>query len=193
MSFRDLVLRTRTIRRFREVEPVPLESLESFVDLARLTASAGNLQPLRYALCCNAEINQTVFECLGWAAYLPAWPGPAEGERPAAYIVMLRDGDVAENCDVDAGIAAQTVMLAASAQGLGGCILASVNREKLAAALDIPDSMHILLVLALGKPAEKSVLEPLGSEGSVKYWRDLAGVHHVPKRELSEVIVARFP
>jgi hypothetical protein len=46
-----------------------------------------------------------------------------------------------------------------------------------------------LLVLALGKPKETVVLETVGPEGDVKYWRDEQSVHHVPKRRLEDIIV----
>jgi hypothetical protein len=52
-----------------------------------------------------------------------------------------------------------------------------------------PAHLSILLVIALGKPVEEVRIEPLGPEGSVKYWRDEAGVHHVPKRSLAEILL----
>lgn len=192
MNMRELVLKTRSIRRFLQDEPVPLETLESLVDLARCTASASNLQPLKYALSCEKGMNAKVFECLGWAGYLTKWPGPAEAERPSAYIVICCDEHITDRVICDEGIAAQTIMLGASELGLGGCILGSVNREKLAQVLGLPELMRILLVLALGRPAETSVLEPLGQDGSIKYYRDEQGVHRVPKRSLEEIILARF-
>jgi hypothetical protein len=65
----------------------------------------------------------------------------------------------------------------------------AINRDRLREALKIPDHLEILLVLALGKPAEKVVLEPLGPDGNIKYWRDDADVHHVPKRALDDLII----
>lgn len=56
-------------------------------------------------------------------------------------------------------------------------------------ALGIADRYEILLVLAIGKPGETVVLEDVGSSESIKYWRDSADVHHVPKRRLEEIIV----
>jgi hypothetical protein len=69
-------------------------------------------------------------------------------------------------------------------------MIASVQREKLREALGIPGRYEILLVLALGKPRETVVIEKMGSDGDVKYWRDSEGRHHVPKRSLDEIIVA---
>jgi hypothetical protein len=32
-------------------------------------------------------------------------------------------------------------------------------------------------------------LETVGPDGSIEYWRDADGVHHVPKRPLDELIL----
>jgi len=36
-------------------------------------------------------------------------------------------------------------------------------------------------------------IEPLPSDGKIEYWRTSDGTHHVPKRSLDELIVARYP
>jgi nitroreductase len=186
---RDLVLATRTVRRFHQSVPVDLETLRQLVDLARLSASAANLQPLKYVLSCEPERNARVFPLLAWAGYLKDWPGPVEGERPAAYIVILGDKRIRQAFDCDHGIAAQSMLLGATERGLAGCVIASIQRRELREVLAIPEHLEILLVLALGKPKEQVVLEPLGPDGDIKYWRDADGVHHVPKRSLEEIIV----
>jgi nitroreductase len=186
---RDLILKNRSYRRFHQETDIKLETLRELVDLARLSASARNTQPLKYILSCEPQRSSLIFPHLAWAAYLKPWPGPSEGERPSAYIVILGDAEISRFWDYDAGIAAQSIMLGATEQGLGGCIIYSINREKLRQALEIPPRYEILLVLALGKPKETVVLETVGSEGDTKYWRDSKGVHHVPKRPLGDIII----
>jgi len=73
--------------------------------------------------------------------------------------------------------------------GLAGCIIGSVDRAGLRKELRIPDRYKILLVIALGKPKEKIVIETVGTDGDIRYWRDESGVHHVPKRPLKEIII----
>ena len=90
----ELIRANRSFRRFVEAAPVSPEALRGLVNLARLSASAANLQPLKYVLSNEAENNAAIFSCLAWAGYLKDWPGPAEGERPAAYIVILGDDDI---------------------------------------------------------------------------------------------------
>lgn len=192
MQFEEIVRTNRSYRRFEESTTVQESTLRELVDLARYTASAANLQPLRYVLSCASDMNGRIFETLGWAAYLKDWKGPAVGERPAAYIIILGDKEVAGRIDCDHGIAAQTILLGAVARGLGGCMLGAVNRKKLQEILGLSEQFEIKLVLALGKPAETAVVEPLGPDGSIRYYRDAMNVHHVPKRGLEEIVLATY-
>ena len=68
-------------------------------------------------------------------------------------------------------------------------MIASISRQELREVLGIPNRFKILLVLALGKPKEVVVVDPVGPDGSTKYWRDSESVHHVPKRSLDDLIV----
>ncbi len=187
---RDLVLKNRSYRRFYEAEPVAEETLRQLVDLARYVASGANRQPLKYRLVWTPGERARVFATLSWAGALPDWPGPAEGERPSAYIIVLGDTTISKSFGVDHGIAAQTILLGATELGLGGCMIASVERDDLRRQLEIPPHLEVLLVLALGWPKEKVVLEELPPGGDHRYWRDADGVHHVPKRRLEDIIVS---
>jgi nitroreductase len=187
--FSELVERNRSYRRFYQDVAVELETLEELVNLARLSASGANRQPLKYVLSADADRNALIFPHLAWAGYLEDWAGPEEGERPAAYVLILGDREISQAFGVDHGIAAQSILLGATEKGLGGCIIASVQREALRKALGIDARYKILLVLALGKPKERVVIDAVGPDGDIKYWRDSEQVHHVPKRGLDEIIV----
>jgi len=184
----ELIRRNRSYRRFHQQQPVDLSTLRELVNLARMSPSGANLQPLKYILSCDPGRNEKIFPCLAWAGYLKDWPGPQEGERPAAYIIILGDTTIAKSFDADTGIAAQTILLAATEKGLGGCMIGSINRNQLRQALDIDQRYEIVLVIALGRPKETVVLEETG-DVDIKYWRDEQGVHHVPKRSLDSLIV----
>jgi len=186
---RNLISNSRSVRRFNEAVPLEQETLEQLVDLARLSPSARNLQPLRFVLSCRPQTNAKIFSTLTFAAALKDWDGPLAGERPTGYIVVLGDTGIATECKYDCGIACQSIMLGARERGLGGCMMGSVNRSELRRVLGIPDHFEILLVLALGKPAEKIVIEPMPAGGNVSYWRDENQVHHVPKRSLEDLIL----
>ncbi len=185
----DLVTKNRSYRRFVEDIRIEPQTLRELVDLARLSASGANLQPLRYILSCQPEKNALIFPNLSWAGYLKDWPGPSEGERPSAYVIILADTEITRSVNCDHGIAAQSILLGAAEKGLGGCILASINKERLRKDLNIPERYEILLVLALGKPKEKVVIDQTDDAGNIRYWRDKEGTHHVPKRRLDDIIL----
>ena len=185
----DLIRKNRSCRRFYEDHRLDAETLKNLVNLARLSASAANRQPLRFVLSWQAETNQAIFPCLGWAGYLTDWPGPVEGERPAAYIIITGDTRLTDNFWCDHGIAAQSILLGAREMGLAGCMIGAFNERRLRQALGIADDLKIMLVLALGKPRETVVVENLGPDGDIRYWRDENGRHHVPKRSLEELVI----
>ncbi len=186
---KELIAQNRSYRRFDETAPVEHTTLRALVELARLSPTAANRQPLKFVLSAGPEQNARIFPCLRWAGYLPEWGGPPPGERPTAYIIIVNDTEINNGAGVDHGIAAQSIMLGATELGLGGCIIASIDRDALRAALTLPTRYEILLALALGKPVETVVIDPVGAEGDIKYWRDAAGVHHVPKRALETLIL----
>lgn len=186
---KDLVRKNRSYRRFYQDVKINRETLEELVDLARLTSSGGNLQSLKYYISCEEENNNLIFPHLKWAGYLKDWDGPTEGEKPAAYIVVLGDKEISSNYFWDHGLASQSMLLGACEKGLGGCMFSNYNKEVLRAALQIPERYEILLVIALGKPKEIVVIDELKDPKELKYWRDENQVHHVPKRKLQDIII----
>lgn len=186
---RDLVMKNRSYRRFHQNVPVSEDTLRELVDLARLSGSSGNLQPLKYMLSWEPGKNAAIFAALAWAKYLKDWGGPVEGEQPSAYIIILGDKEINQSFGNDTGIAAQSMLLGATEKGLGGCMIGSINRPALRQALAIPERFEIVLAIALGKPSETVVINAVGPDSSIKYWRDEKSVHHVPKRSLDDIIM----
>jgi nitroreductase len=185
----DIVAKNRSYRRFFEEQAIDEATLRELVELARLSPSGSNMQALKFVLSCTKDRNALIFPNLIWAQYLKEWPGPNEGERPAAYITILLDRQIKPEAGIDHGIAAQSILLGAVEKGLGGCMIMNIKREPLMQALNIPEHFQVLLVVALGKPKETVVIEPLKPSGDIKYYRDADGVHHVPKRSLDDLIL----
>ncbi len=184
---KDLIKQNRSYRRFDPSVKISFDQIKKWIELARFSASGRNMQPLKYAVSTDIETNEKIFPNLGWAGYLTNWKGPGENERPVAYIVVLHDKLLTDDYYCDDGIAVQSILLGAVEAGFGGCIIGSVNKTKVAKILDLPEHLDILWLIALGKPAEKCVLEEVKGN-DIKYWRDSNGVHHVPKRALEEII-----
>ena len=135
-----------------------------------------------------AELGRAGYFKLGWSA---------AGERPTGYVVIAAErgaaGNAAPIVEVDCGIAAQTMMLAArsAAPSYAGCMLKAFTPRLIDVLGLDAERYELKLVCAFGLPAEEVRLEPLSAspDGSIKYWRDDAGVHHVPKRSLEDVLI----
>lgn len=187
----ERIIGRRTIRKYLQDE-VPREVLTRCVDAARLSPCGSNLQGLKYLVIDEPDLLEQVFATLKWAAYLPGY-SHEQTQKPKAYIVILLDRAIRKDPGHDAGIAAMSISLVAHDQGLGSCILGSVDRDKLRIALNIPSGLEIVLVVSLGYPAERSLAEAM-KDDDVKYWLDDSGTLHVPKRPLESILRwNRFP
>ncbi len=187
MTFKELLIKNRSYRRFYEGEAIEMQVMRDMVENIRYTPSPANLQPLKFILVNNPVMRSKVFECLKWAAYLKEWDGPPEGERPSAYIVVLGNRGLSGYVAWDFGIALQSLQLSAVDKGYGACAIVSCDKDKLRELFQIPQELEIGVVLALGKPKESVVIDEV-KNGDIKYWRDSTEVHHVPKRSLEELI-----
>ena len=179
--------KNRSYRRFYQSEDISTENLRSMVDAARLSPSSRNIQPIKFYICNDRKINDKIFPNLGWAGYLKDWDGPGEGEQPSAYIVLLHDKNISQGYSCDHGIFAQSILLRAVELGFGGCMIATFKEDVLTPLLNLPQHLEIIMVIALGKPKEVVVVDEV-KDGDIKYWRDQDEVHHVPKRDLDELI-----
>lgn len=190
MSVYDLVLKSRSYRSYSPDRPVTEAELRALVECARNCPSAVNKQFLRYRLCCTPEDMAKVLPLTKWAAMLSDWQLPPVGHEPPAAIVICHDRTVAASESAsawDVGITAQTMLLAATEMGLGGCMIGNFSKEKMQTILGLPEHLLPVLFLAVGKPDEEIILEPAGE--NTAYYRDAEGRHHVPKRALEEIII----
>lgn len=188
----ELINKNRSYRRFYQEHKVSKEQLLKLADFARLSPSPRNLQALKFWLSNNEQLNEQIFPSLAWAGYLKDWAGPEKDERPAAYIFIVGDKSLSPDFQKDflptaSGIAAQSILLGAVEMGLGGCVIAAFQTNKLAEIISLPDDLEIMLVLAIGKPKENIILDELNNGGDIKYWRDDVENHHVPKRLLEDI------
>ncbi len=196
---KELVHKNKTYRRFYQEYIIPYSSMEEWIKMVRLVPTARNQQALKYLIVNDTEIKEQIFPTLKWAGYLKDWDGPAEGERPSAYIVIGIDQKISDNyiahwTYVDLGIAIQTILLAAVEEGFGGCVIVAFNRKRLYEILKMPDYIDIKAVLALGKPKENVIWEDMKpGDRDIRYYRDDKGNHYVPKRPLSEILLNKWP
>ena len=189
MDFKELVMKNRSYRRFDEQFSIDHDTLVELISLARYAASGNNIQPLKYFLSNDPDLNEQIFSTLTWAGYLKEWPGPNKGERPTAYAIVLLDHDISDHFLCDDGIAIQNILLGAVEKGLGGCILRSINKPLLSAILNLAVRYEIIDVVALGKPIETVVITTVKEDDDIRYYRDENGVHYVPKRSVDDLII----
>jgi len=182
----EKIVERRTIRKFTQ-DSVPKEVLVKCIDAARLSPSAMNRQPLKYVIVNDEELLAEVFGTTSWAGYLPDYE-PSEDEMPRAYVIVLLDREIRKNQGNDAGIAVMSMSIVAYEEGLGSCILGAIDRPKLKIILNIPDRFEIVLAVAFGYRGESQPIVEEVKNGETKYWLDINGVLHVPKRKLEDLV-----
>lgn len=192
MDFLKFIESARSCRRFDETRPLTYNDLEWLLECCRLAPSARNAQELRFITVNQPGICQNLVKISRWATAIKDWGGPKAGEQPTAFIATLMPEHGGNTLCFDAGIANQTIQLAASSRGWGACIILSFDHLKTAELLAPPEGLKIALIIALGIAAEKRVIEPMPENGSFNYWRDKDGIHHVPKRSIAELIVKKM-
>jgi len=185
---KDLVLQNRSYRKFHNDKKVTVEQLIDLIDLARNTPSSKNKQPLKYILVTNENDANLVATQLKWAKFLKDWDGPDNNEQPPAYIIMLLDKNINEQANIDAGIAAQTILLGAVEKQLGGCIIRSINRQNISQHFNLPANLEIIQVIAIGYPNQNIELTVATDSDSLVYYEE-NGTHFVPKRKLHDIII----
>jgi len=184
MSYQTIINR-RTTRKFQQ-KPVPEDVLRRCVEAARLSPSGSNRQPLKYVIVNDEQQLTKVFKATRWAGSLPEYY-PSDDEAPTAYIAILLDTTIRENPAHDAGITAMSISLVAYDSGIASCMLGGIDREVLRDVLNVPAQLNLVMLVALGYPAEKQVVE-VAKDGQITYWLDDAGVIHVPKRPIKEIL-----
>lgn len=192
----DLLKANRSFRIFKEDRLVLPSTLRDLVVLTRYTASGRNAQPLKYRPVYDKQERDAIFPLLQWAGYFKDWDGPEPGQRPSAYLIQCLDTNYGDNCLCDDGLQLEAITLGATTMQLGCCIIKAFNAPKLAEVLKLPAHLKPRYVLAIGYPDQKVVIEkmepdPDDPEAPVdfKYYRTADGVHHVPKRPVSELII----
>ena len=190
--FKDLVKKSRSYRGYDESRRISRRELMELVDCARFAPSSMNRQPFQYLLAYEQADLDKIQPLTGWAKALPDMKLPHPGKCPTAFIVICQNTDWDPNLNRflrDVGITAQTMLLAAAEMGLGGIMIGNFSPKKLSEALDLPENIVPMLIVAFGKPDEKIVLTEAEDGESLNYYRDEQDTHYVPKRKLKDIIL----
>ena len=190
----ELAMKNRSYRGYDESYRFTKEELMELVNVTRFAASSVNRQPFTYYIAWEKDEVDKIQKLTKWARGLPQMTLPHPGMCPTGWVIVCHNTDWAPNVErfrQDRGIVAQTLLLAAAEKGLGGCMIGNYVADDVKAALDLPENIVPVLLIALGKPAEKIVLTEVGEDGNVNYYRDENDVHYVPKRKLEDIILTR--
>ena len=188
MKVREAIYTRRTIRKFTQ-EGISDDMLRELVEAARFAPSGSNMQPLKYKLV-NGPDAARVFPHVHWAGAIAPFGDPKPGEEPTAYIFILADTDIrARGYEMDVGIAAENICLAAMDMQLGSCMMGAIDRDALRKEFAIPENLQLSLIIALGYPAQKSVAVAMQDEKEYHYYLTQDGILNVPKRALEDIII----
>ena len=190
---KDLLLASRSYRRFDESVKITKEQLADWVDCTRYAPSSINLQMLKFCAITDPSLCARLLSGTRWAGKIKDMKLPPEGHAPVAYIVICADKNVvptAESFDKDVGICAQTILLAAAEAGFGGCMIGSFSSNEVKEILEFDENLIPKLVLALGKPDECVELVDEADDGSVTSSRE-GGIHYVQKRKLENILIQK--
>jgi nitroreductase len=153
----------RETKRF-DGTPVPDDVRRRILDAGRLSGSSRNRQPWTFVVGPPASFAPFVYD-----------PRNLEGAAFAVAIVVRGKGPTS----FDAGRAAQSMLLAAWNEGVGGTPNGIADRERAAAALGLSDEEQLVNVLAFGHGERQR--DP--SRRSAEAWSDRA-----PRKPLEEVV-----
>jgi len=161
MDFIDLVKARQSDRAFDPMKPLEKEKLARILEAARLAPSACNSQPWHFIVVDDPELKNKVAECtsskvLNMNHFTRQAPVHILIVEERANITSSIGGLVKQKefPQIDIGIAAAHICLAAQAEGIGSCIIGWFNEKKIRFLLAIPSSRRVRLDIVLGYSTE---------------------------------------
>jgi nitroreductase len=135
------IVSKREVREYT-VDPVPDATLTRLLQAGRATGSAKNRQNWEFIVIRNRETLNAVAETCSSPANLH--------KCGVAIAVVMHNNQRPE----DGGRAAQNIMLAGWAEGIGSCPNTPMQREECNRLLGVPAEAHVSTILSLGYPAQ---------------------------------------
>jgi nitroreductase len=183
----ELLLKSRSYRGYNKLYTVSRAELERIVGVCSRVPSGCNQQVLRYFLVTKETGAERLLPLVKMGAALPELHLPYPGTEPEAFIICCSTAKESKLVDIDLGIALQSMALKAVEMGLNTLMIGAFNREKVQEAFNL--ELEPLMILAVGKGAEKIELVPIGADGKRAYYRSDNGTHYVPKVRADELII----
>ena len=164
----ELIAALRSLRAVRDYDatPVPDEMLDRWLDAARWCGSSRNSQPWRFVVVRDEQTRRVLAGLGDHAAHL--------ANAPVVVVVAGVEGPYPFSTVFDLGRVAQSLMLAAHADGVGSCIAVfepAENIDRARRALSVPDDMRVDLALGFGHPARGDPRPNRPGEGTYRRGR----------------------
>lgn len=185
VTLRRLLQHNRSYRGYDASFKVREDQLRRIIEVVTLCPSARNQQVLRFRPVMGDEA-ASMLKYIRLGGALPELHLPFAGSEPNAFIVICSSVEESKYVDIDLGIAAQSMLLQAVEIGLGGICIGAFDHEPLKELLGL--KYEPLLVLAIGRPAERIELKECGEGDNLTYYRE-GGVHYVPKIRVDDLII----
>lgn len=157
----EAILNRRTIREYKDT-PLSRETLQTLLDCAMWAPSGRNSQPCHIRVIKDKalldELDRDFWEKVGpgTPAYTKCDVNPVYQGAPALFLIYTPTED-----QMNSGLAAENIAIAAEGLGLGTCIIASVGSllkadegDKWKKIIDIPEDFKFQIAVAVGEKAE---------------------------------------
>ena len=182
----ELLGKSRSYRGYNKSYVVSRAELERIAGVCTRIPSGCNQQVLRFFLVTKDSGADRLLPLVKMGAALPELHLPFPGTEPEAFIVCCSVATETKLVDIDLGIALQSMALKAVEMGLNTLMIGAFNREGLRREFNLP--CDPLMILAVGKGAERIELVPTGADAPRAYYRR-DGVHYVPKVRLDDLVI----
>ena len=181
MEVHEAIRKRRSVRKFTG-EPVSGDDLKRVLEAAQWAPSWANVQPWRIVIVTETKKKEALA-----GALFPANPA-AKGviQAPVVLVLIAERGksgfygktlitDKGEWYMFDLGLAAQNIVLAAHALGLGTVHVGAMNSGKAAEILGIPGGFEVVEILPLGHPAYEPKAPPRKPLAEFVTWESFKG------------------
>lgn len=194
-SLNTLLVKNRSIRRYRQDFVVTEEQLRTIVEVNVKLGSAMNRQALRFRIVTDdaeGEVNAASTDKVNALRDI-LFREPARPESARAYIIVYSTIPEERYIDIDLGISLQSMALKAAELGLNCLIKGNIDKDGLSSLFGTGDGLEPVAVLCVGKAAESVFLKPVPAGSSDEpdlkpYTKE--GVHYVPKLQMDTILLS---
>jgi nitroreductase len=159
----DLIKKRRSIRQYTE-QPVSDDDVKAMLEAAMAAPSASNLKPCEFIVVRREDLRQQLAKMKTWSFMCAA--------APVVFVVCGDEGRSRYWVE-DASAATENLLLAAAGLDLGAVWMAVYPEPKyedyVRNLLGVPETLHVLCLVAVGHPAETKPPRTQYDESKVHY------------------------